>query len=332
MTQTIYRANNPCALRPLGRGKWNGESGIVRVGNGEFSAFKTMTFGVRAGLRCLDTYRTKHQLYSPRQIISRWAPPSDNNPTASYVSFIARRCGVGIDDPIPFDYPHTRRLIEAIMDFELERGLSVRPATIDAAFRMMAAEEANEIGGYPAPYTKGALDTLRRQPTQRPGLTGWIGGVLTVIAGWFSTGTDWLWEIGIYPREALHWITRSVPNVSIDQWAALIACAAFLACLFLAWLLLTRKESPDAADPDRPDPNPPSDPYDSTRLPDGAVGRAGVRGDARSAEGVPGGSGGVAAGGGRVHRHRHADAGSRATGGGTLFAAFEGFAAGDEGR
>ena|GEM_PF-5756100 len=328
MTQTIFRANNPCAIRPLGRGKWNGETGIVRVGNGEFSAFRNMTYGVRAGLRCLDTYRTKHRLYTPRQIISRWAPPSDNNPTTSYAEFIAARCGVGIDDPIPFDYRHTRLLVEAIMDFELKGSLMPPKTAVDEAFRMMAAEEAAEIGGYPDPYSKGPLDVLRRQPQQRPRATGWIEGLLATLGTLFATGTDWLWSIGIYPREALRWLTEAAQGFSFDRAALLVVFVAFV---FLAWLIWSRKDASHVADHPRSDPHPPSDVIDWTGLPDGAVGGARGRGDAESTIGLPTGGGSVADSAGRVHRRRNLD-GREGTGrSGSLFERFPTFTAGDGG-
>ena len=329
MTQTIFKANNPCALRPLSRGKWKGQTGVVRSKvSGEFSAFRDMVYGVRAGLRCLDTYRANHGLYSARQIINRWAPPGDRgNPTSTYADFVARRCGVGVDDPIPFDYRHTRLLIEAIMDFELKGALMPPAGDIDKAFRMMAAEEAAEIGGHPDPYTKGPLDVLRRQPKQRPRATGWLEGLIATLGTLFATGTDWLWKIGIYPREALDWAMREISGLTFDRTALLVVFAAFV---FLAWLIWSGKEPSHGKDRSRSDPPPPSDPIDWTRLPDGVVGDTRAGGDTGGPDRVSDHAGRLAADLGRVQRDGNADRGSRA-GGGSLFDGFPAFAAGDGG-
>lgn len=320
MTQTIYRANNPCAVRPLGRGKWNGETGIVRVGGGEFSAFRTMAYGVRAGLRVLDTYRTKHRLYSARQIITRWAPPSDSNPTTSYARFVAARCGVGVDDPIPFDYRHTRLLIEAIIAFELAKGLSVRPADIDEAFRMMAAEEAAEIGGYPAPYVRNMLDVFRRQPKQRPRATGWIEGIIativTAVSAIFSGLADMLWSIGVYPRDALAWASDAFQGIQPMWFAAFIAG---LAIMIVVWLIFTRKDAPHAETRDTLVFDPKSNFDDEPSMPDGAIGIPRVGGDAGGAVGLQHRNGPLANGGGGIRWERDVDGGS---GGGSLFDRF----------
>lgn len=146
----ILRANNPCALRPLARGRWKGQRGTIRTPGGLYCAFSEPVWGVRAALRNLDTYRRRHRLDSPAQIIARWAPAADRNPETAYARFIARRVGVRPHDPIPFDYEHTRRLVTAIIRFETGRD-AIGPETIAQAMALMAAEEEG-AGRDPAPY------------------------------------------------------------------------------------------------------------------------------------------------------------------------------------
>lgn len=84
MSTRGIRNNNPANIR----------QGCYWVGlaekqtDREFCQFKTMTWGVRALLVTLRTYVMKHKLGTIRDIIYRWAPPSDGNKTEKYVEFV----------------------------------------------------------------------------------------------------------------------------------------------------------------------------------------------------------------------------------------------------
>ena len=58
-----------------------------------------MTWGVRALLVTLRTYVVKHHLHTVREIITRWAPPSDRNNTEKYIEFVEKAVR-NIDTPI----------------------------------------------------------------------------------------------------------------------------------------------------------------------------------------------------------------------------------------
>lgn len=78
------RNNNPANIR---RGcNWKGL--IRQQKDREFCQFVTMTWGVRALLVTLRTYVVKHHLRTVREIITRWAPPSDGNNTEKYIKFV----------------------------------------------------------------------------------------------------------------------------------------------------------------------------------------------------------------------------------------------------
>ena len=77
----------------------------------EFCQFIRMTWGVRALLMTLRTYVVKHHLHTVREIITRWAPPSDGNNTEKYIEFVEK----AIRD---IDTPKTLTLQE--MDFKPE--------------------------------------------------------------------------------------------------------------------------------------------------------------------------------------------------------------------
>ena len=81
--------NNPLNIEANGI-DWQGLVGS----DGRFAKFDTAFNGIRAAARILKTYRDKYGLNTVRGIVSRWAPPSDNNPTESYIDFVAKNAGV----------------------------------------------------------------------------------------------------------------------------------------------------------------------------------------------------------------------------------------------
>lgn len=82
-----------------------------------FCVFTAPTYGIRALAKVLVNYKKIHGLNTVRQIISRYAPPNENQTTA-YVQSVAKQLGV---------YPDT------IIDIE-ERG--VLTVFIKAVIRM----------------------------------------------------------------------------------------------------------------------------------------------------------------------------------------------------
>lgn len=73
-----------------------------------------MEFGIRAMCRILLTYKQR-DIVTVSSIISTWAPPSDGNDTASYISHVCEKLEVGPNDTINVDNAETMRpLIEAI--------------------------------------------------------------------------------------------------------------------------------------------------------------------------------------------------------------------------
>lgn len=86
MSTRGIRNNNPANIR---RGcNWKGLAKTQT--DREFCQFDTMTWGVRALLVTLRTYVVKHHLHTSREIITRWAPPSDGNNTEAYIKFVQK--------------------------------------------------------------------------------------------------------------------------------------------------------------------------------------------------------------------------------------------------
>lgn len=177
-TPSIVAANNPCALRPLARGRWKGQTGTIRTKGGAYCAFSSALWGVRAGLRNLATYRRVHGLTTPAQIIGRWAPQGDGNPETAYAAFVARRVGVPVDGPIPDEYEYHRRLVSAIIRFET--GLhAVSPDGIAQAMALIAEEE-RAAGRDPSPW-EAADDPMK--PLSRSKEIAVGGGAASVGVG-----------------------------------------------------------------------------------------------------------------------------------------------------
>lgn len=92
------RNNNPGNLRFIGRNPWDGQVGDDGAGYGVYSS---MEKGVRAAGRQLLAYQ-RRGLRSVRQIISTWAPATEND-TAAYVKAVSRSLNVAADQRIDVD-------------------------------------------------------------------------------------------------------------------------------------------------------------------------------------------------------------------------------------
>ena len=100
-----------------------------------FCVFETMEYGVRALAKVLLTYQRKHGLSTVRQMIERWAPPSEND-TESYVWHVAGVVGVTPDEPMDLaSEGFLFRLARAIVDHENGFDPDGKPWVSDATIR-----------------------------------------------------------------------------------------------------------------------------------------------------------------------------------------------------
>jgi len=115
MTPRGIRNHNPGNIRRSGD-PWQG---LAKDQNDDaFFQFAEAKWGIRALARVLISYQDRHGLRTVRAIISRWAPPVENQ-TSSYIDHVAHRLGVGADDPLDVhDYRVLRGLVEAIIAHE----------------------------------------------------------------------------------------------------------------------------------------------------------------------------------------------------------------------
>ena len=94
------RNNNPLNIR-LSSDRWQGQIAPSPSGEGrgeaEFCQFESMEYGWRAAFRLLcHTYYGKYKLRTIRDIISRWAPPKENN-TPAYIRYVSDYTGIWPD-------------------------------------------------------------------------------------------------------------------------------------------------------------------------------------------------------------------------------------------
>jgi len=81
-----------------------------------FGTFVAPEYGIRAMAVILNNYQVKNGISTIQGIISRWAPPTEND-TESYVKDVAKACGVNPTETILIK-PLLPKLIPAIIMHE----------------------------------------------------------------------------------------------------------------------------------------------------------------------------------------------------------------------
>lgn len=110
------RLCNPCLLVKSDI-SWAGK---VPSSDPRFEEFDTLENGVRAGARNFVTH-WRWGLRTVAQLIEKHAP-REENPTDSYIAFVASALGVGLDEPIDLLRLTTLiRFVRAVADFECDR-------------------------------------------------------------------------------------------------------------------------------------------------------------------------------------------------------------------
>lgn len=93
--------NNPLNIRFSITNFWKGQIG-QRKG---FVVFSNLSFGIRAACIIIMRSYRKKGLCTIRQVVSRWAPSSENN-TDAYISYVCRMLDMNPDSRLSeLDYP-----------------------------------------------------------------------------------------------------------------------------------------------------------------------------------------------------------------------------------
>ena len=118
------RNNNPLNIRRTAD-EWRGMR--KKQTDPAFCQFITMAYGWRAALLLLThTYYRRYRLSTIRAIITRWAPPTENN-TEAYIQTVADRLGYDPQMPlgVPADHPD-RWMQLALAMAAVENGVSMK--------------------------------------------------------------------------------------------------------------------------------------------------------------------------------------------------------------
>ena len=92
---TLYeKTNNPLNIRFNKDNNWKGQTTTLRG----FVVFKTPEYGYRAAYVLLCNYIRKGY-NTPRKIITRWAPPTEND-TEAYINYVSKTMDISPDTKI----------------------------------------------------------------------------------------------------------------------------------------------------------------------------------------------------------------------------------------
>ena len=147
---------NPGNIRHAKGVRWQGMA--VAQGDTEFVQFNAPRWGIRAIARVLITYQDKRlaadgsRIDSVREIVERWAPPSENN-TEAYVLSVSRALGMdpGDEGVDVYDFNTMRVLVISIIRHEngpgpLPQGLWYGDAIIAEGLALAGIERGIQHG------------------------------------------------------------------------------------------------------------------------------------------------------------------------------------------
>ncbi len=129
------RNMNPGNIRLSGV-RYKGE--VRPSGDHSFRQFESMAWGYRAMFVLLHTYAVKHGCNTIRSMISRYAPPSEND-TDAYVRRVVRGSGTAADAPLDTLDGEVMRPIVAAMS-AVENGLPAHATQVAEGWRLFAAD------------------------------------------------------------------------------------------------------------------------------------------------------------------------------------------------
>lgn len=126
--------------------EWYGKVGS----DGTFLQFNTVAQGVRAADKVLISYANK-DINTVSDVISAWAPPTDNNPTEDYIDYVADSLGIDEGAVIDLNDPEVRAdLLSAMSMLESEKEVSPDEilslvAEANAAAETETVDQAGEL-------------------------------------------------------------------------------------------------------------------------------------------------------------------------------------------
>lgn len=125
------RNNNPFNIR-ISNSQWKGK--VVPSQDKDFETFKTITLGVRAGLKLIINHITGGS-NTISKLVSKWAPATENA-TTSYIDYVSKKTGIAKSQIIsPLDKETVIRIAEEMTAFET--GHYLDKSYYDEAWRLL---------------------------------------------------------------------------------------------------------------------------------------------------------------------------------------------------
>ena len=122
MTRGI-RNNNPLNIR-YACNNWLGKITKANKKDPSFEEFETMRHGFRAALLLIQNYIIKYGCNTISKIITRWAPPTDNNRTAKYIADVCKMVNMGGNEVLSNHDPRLKEIVRAMS--LIESGTDIR--------------------------------------------------------------------------------------------------------------------------------------------------------------------------------------------------------------
>lgn len=100
----------------------------------EFKEFSSMEYGYRAMFVLLDSYRSKYGLCTIREMLNRYAPPTENF-TEGYVRFVSTRTGIAPDEIVNTRTARDMIPIVSAMS-QIENGIPANLSDVEEGWRL----------------------------------------------------------------------------------------------------------------------------------------------------------------------------------------------------
>ena len=96
------RYKNPLNIKRDPKNNWLGK---VKDNKATFEMFTSYYFGYRAAMKLIQKYIVIYRCETIKELIMRWAPPSENGYeiTKSYFKFVAKGCDKEVDDSVEWE-------------------------------------------------------------------------------------------------------------------------------------------------------------------------------------------------------------------------------------
>ena len=104
----------------------------------EFKEFESMAYGYRAMFVLLDTYSRRYGLCTIRQMLNRYAPPSENF-TEGYIRFVSEKTGIAPDEIVNSRAARDMVPIVAAMS-QIENGIPAVMADVHRGWELFESE------------------------------------------------------------------------------------------------------------------------------------------------------------------------------------------------